>query len=161
MSGQHHKFNDHKLQQTPGDSEGQGSLVCCSPWGCKEGSGTTQQQQQQKKLKSRIHILKEGQEFPKYGKIINIIYMNLYPFLIFYHKLKFCIKIFLQHHHEITRKIALTPTKINFNLSKFHGKVIFKKFMFVSFLFPLQKHSYSKTTYIRLIQFIKCYQNSA
>ena len=22
--------------QTPGDREGQGSLVCCSPWGCKE-----------------------------------------------------------------------------------------------------------------------------
>ena len=22
--------------QTQGDSEGQGSLACCSPWGCKE-----------------------------------------------------------------------------------------------------------------------------
>ena len=26
----------HEFEQTPGDSEGQGSLVCCSPWGCKE-----------------------------------------------------------------------------------------------------------------------------
>ena len=25
-----------KFEQTPGDSEGQGSLVCCSPWGLKE-----------------------------------------------------------------------------------------------------------------------------
>ena len=24
------------LEQVPGDSEGQGSLVCCSPWGCEE-----------------------------------------------------------------------------------------------------------------------------
>ena len=24
------------FEQTSGDSEGQGSLVCCSPWGCKE-----------------------------------------------------------------------------------------------------------------------------
>ena len=24
------------LSQTPGDSEGQGSLACHSPWGCKE-----------------------------------------------------------------------------------------------------------------------------
>ena len=24
------------LEQVPGDSEGQGSLVCCSPWGCRE-----------------------------------------------------------------------------------------------------------------------------
>ena len=29
----HHWFNAHELAQTPGDSEGQGSLMCCSPWG--------------------------------------------------------------------------------------------------------------------------------
>ena len=34
--GWHHRFNAHELAQTPGDSEGQGSLVCCSPWGHKE-----------------------------------------------------------------------------------------------------------------------------
>ena len=27
---------DVEFEQTLGDSEGQGSLVCCSPWGCKE-----------------------------------------------------------------------------------------------------------------------------
>ena len=26
----------HESEQTLGDSEGQGSLACCSPWGCKE-----------------------------------------------------------------------------------------------------------------------------
>ena len=26
----------HEFEQTPGDSEGQGSLACCSPWSCKE-----------------------------------------------------------------------------------------------------------------------------
>ena len=26
----------HRLEQSPGDSEGQGNPVCCSPWGCKE-----------------------------------------------------------------------------------------------------------------------------
>ena len=25
-----------EFEQTPGDGEGQGSLACCSPWGCKE-----------------------------------------------------------------------------------------------------------------------------
>ena len=35
MVGWHHQFK-HKLEQTLGDSEGQGSLVCCSPWGHKE-----------------------------------------------------------------------------------------------------------------------------
>ena len=33
MVGQHHRFNEHEFEQTPGDSEGQGSLVCCSLWG--------------------------------------------------------------------------------------------------------------------------------
>ena len=36
MAGQHYRCNDHELGQTPGDCEGQGGLVCCSPWGCKE-----------------------------------------------------------------------------------------------------------------------------
>ena len=31
-----HLLNGHEFEQIPGDSEGQGSLVCCSPWGHKE-----------------------------------------------------------------------------------------------------------------------------
>ena len=38
MVGWHHQFNGHEFEQTPGDSEGQGSLVCFSPWGCKEST---------------------------------------------------------------------------------------------------------------------------
>ena len=33
MVGWHHWLNGHEFEQTPGDSEGQGSLVCCSSWG--------------------------------------------------------------------------------------------------------------------------------
>ena len=40
MFGWHHLFNGHDLGQTPGDSGGQGSLACRSPWGRKE-SGMT------------------------------------------------------------------------------------------------------------------------
>ena len=36
MIRQHHGLNGHECEQTPGDSEGQGSLACCSPWGCNE-----------------------------------------------------------------------------------------------------------------------------
>ena len=32
----HHLLNGHEFEQIPGDSEGWGSLACCSPWGCKE-----------------------------------------------------------------------------------------------------------------------------
>ena len=36
MVGWHHRLKGHEFEQALGDSEGQGSLVCCSPWGCKE-----------------------------------------------------------------------------------------------------------------------------
>ena len=32
----HHQPNGHESEQVMGDSEGQGSLVCCHPQGCKE-----------------------------------------------------------------------------------------------------------------------------
>ena len=36
MVGGHNWLNGHEFEQTHGDGEGQGSLACCSPWGCKE-----------------------------------------------------------------------------------------------------------------------------
>ena len=42
MVGLHHQLNGHEFEQSPGDSEGQGSLVSCSPRGRKE-SDTTEQ----------------------------------------------------------------------------------------------------------------------
>ena len=38
--GCHHWLNEHEFEQTLGDSEEQGSLVCCSPWGHKESDTT-------------------------------------------------------------------------------------------------------------------------
>ena len=35
MVGWHHQLNGPEFEQTPGDGEGQGSLACCSPQGCK------------------------------------------------------------------------------------------------------------------------------
>ena len=36
MVGWHHQLNEHEFEQTLGDSEGQGSLACCSPWGLSQ-----------------------------------------------------------------------------------------------------------------------------
>ena len=36
MVGWHHWLNGHEFEQALGVGEGQGSLACCSPWGCKE-----------------------------------------------------------------------------------------------------------------------------
>ena len=40
MVGWHHWLYEHEFEQTLGDSKGQGSLVCCSPWGHKEWDTT-------------------------------------------------------------------------------------------------------------------------
>ena len=36
MVGWHHWLNGHEFEQAPGIGDGQGSLACYSPWGCKE-----------------------------------------------------------------------------------------------------------------------------
>ena len=38
----HYQIYGHEFEQTLGDSEGQGSLACCSPWGRKESDMTEQ-----------------------------------------------------------------------------------------------------------------------
>ena len=38
MTRWHPRLNGHELEQTLGDSEGQGCLACCSPWGHKNGT---------------------------------------------------------------------------------------------------------------------------
>ena len=40
MVGWHHPLNGHEFEQALRDDEGQGSLVCCSPWGCNESERT-------------------------------------------------------------------------------------------------------------------------
>ena len=40
MVGWHHWLDGHEFEQALGVGEGQGSLACCSSWGCKE-SGMT------------------------------------------------------------------------------------------------------------------------
>ena len=36
MAGCHHQFNGHEFESTLGIGNGQGGLVCCSPWAHKE-----------------------------------------------------------------------------------------------------------------------------
>ena len=36
----YHGLSRHEFEKTPGDTEGQGSLACCRPWGHKESDMT-------------------------------------------------------------------------------------------------------------------------
>ena len=40
LFGWNHRLNRHESEQTPGDTEEQESLACCSPWGQKESDTT-------------------------------------------------------------------------------------------------------------------------
>ena len=42
MVGWYHWLDGHEFEQAPGVGDGQGSLACCSPWGCKESDMTEQ-----------------------------------------------------------------------------------------------------------------------
>ena len=47
MVGWHHRLSGHEFEQALGDGEGQGSLVCCSPWGRRVGHDQASEQPQQ------------------------------------------------------------------------------------------------------------------
>ena len=40
MVGWHHRLDGQEFEQAPGDGEGQGGLLCCSPWGCNKSDVT-------------------------------------------------------------------------------------------------------------------------
>ena len=46
MFGWHHRLNGHEFEQALRDGEGQGSLKCCSPWGCKVRHNRVTEQKQ-------------------------------------------------------------------------------------------------------------------
>ena len=46
MVRQHHRLNGHEFEQALGDTEGPGSLLSYSPWGCRVGYDLVTEQQQ-------------------------------------------------------------------------------------------------------------------
>ena len=69
MVGWHRRLNGQEFEQTPGDSEGQGSLACCSPWGCKK-SNTTERLNNNRLAQEKIAR--------KYSNLVIKIFKSLY-----------------------------------------------------------------------------------
>ena len=63
MAGRHHRLNGHESEQSVGDSEGQGSLACCSPWGRIEQDATVTEQQKLKRT-CLIQLMLKGTAIP-------------------------------------------------------------------------------------------------
>ena len=56
MVGWHHQLSGHEFEQGLRVGDGQGSLMCCSPWGCKEVDITVQLNRGTDGLKNHICI---------------------------------------------------------------------------------------------------------
>ena len=58
MAGWRHQLNGHQFEQAPGDGKGQGSLLCCNPWGHKELAITEQLKEESEKAGLKLNIQK-------------------------------------------------------------------------------------------------------
>ena len=80
MVGWHHRFDEHEFEQALGAGDGQGSLVCCSPCGCKESDMTEQLNwtelnwrfcsEKYNRTKSYFFLLTENQTWQTNGLVI-------------------------------------------------------------------------------------------
>ena len=65
MVGEHHQLNGREFEQALGDGEGQGSLMCCSPWGHKELDTPERLKNKMLKISSTYSMyLADGQQSP-------------------------------------------------------------------------------------------------
>ena len=77
MVGWHYRLHGPEFEQTSGNSEGQGSLVCCSPRGHKE-SDTTE------RLNNLFLVHGTGPDISLMSCLIGAILDSLYPQLVFF-----------------------------------------------------------------------------
>ena len=62
MVGWHHRLNGFEFDQTPRDDEGQGRLVCCSPWGRTDSDMTEQLKNNSLYIYTHTHTHTQGGE---------------------------------------------------------------------------------------------------
>ena len=56
MAGWHHRLDGHEFEQALGVGDGQGSLACCSPWGCKESCTTERLNRTERRTSNNIYF---------------------------------------------------------------------------------------------------------
>ena len=61
MVGRLHQIDQHEFEQAAGDREGQGTLVCCSPWDRKE-SDMTERLNDSNTSTEKIYTLQVGKK---------------------------------------------------------------------------------------------------
>ena len=117
MVGWHHRLDGLEFEQAPGDGEGQGSLVCCGPWGHKKLDTTERLNNNNNPLLS--HHSQMGPSSCRKtssGRPLILHYGELYNHFIIYHNVirtKSIINVILLNHPE-----TITPLPVC-------GKIVF------------------------------------
>ena len=70
MVGWHYQLNGHEFEQVLGDGEGQGSLACYSPWGCKQSNMTKRLNNNIPEVKLQAVLTGEVQYWPTAGVLM-------------------------------------------------------------------------------------------
>ena len=111
MIGWHHRLNGPEFEQVPGNGEGQGSLACCRPWGCKD-SDTNEILNNSKKNRFRVYFAKVR------GHLIFLILNDPYPSILRGKNQEKCCHIVLSTFFILSFffffKYVLLPTAKNF-----------------------------------------------
>ena len=69
-----HRLDGREFEQTLGDSEGQRSLACCSPWGHKVGHNLATEQTTRYLLNEKV----DGEQF--ISELLAVHLLGLHPF---------------------------------------------------------------------------------
>ena len=103
MVGWHHRLNGCEFEQAPGDGEGQGSLACCRPWGCKESDVTKQLNKNSKLICSRVfHYLFSKPKLSARGRCY-LLLQKLFP-----------TQTSVRHPASFNRSMDIRPPKAGF-----------------------------------------------
>ena len=142
MERQHHRLRGHEFEQTPGDGGGQGSLVCCSPWGRKELDTTWQLNNNNKIKPGKSSTFESLVTLPTF--FINSIWQfqlapgnNLYHLFIYFAK----TLIYLLNYSPIVYWIALSRMYAAFLLHKIKPELLRPR-LYMSDLGPSQSLLY-------------------
>ena len=89
MVGWPHQLNVHEFEQAPGDGEGQGSLVCWSPWGRKELDTTEQLTPHSSTLAWKIPWAEEPSKLQSIGSLeSDTTELKVFTFAFHFHALE-------------------------------------------------------------------------
>ena len=101
--GWHHRLNGYEFEQALGDGEGQGSLACCRPWGCKESDTTEQLNNNNTLICSRaFHYLFSKSKLSARGRCY-LLLQKLFP-----------TQTSLRHPALFNRSMDICPPKAGF-----------------------------------------------